>query len=132
LIDASGCQRVSHLRQSEASPYDLLSAFETRINKVEDKINPLAAPRFDRGHRALMRRRGGVRCVLAGLPITIKDVSNAAGVRSTLGSRILADFALERSDIGVETIESEGCVIHATSNTPEFGAVANIPAAPSM
>ena len=82
LIDATESQLVSHLRQSEALPHDRPTAFETRITKVQYEINPPPALCADRGHpraQALMRPRGGVHCVLAGLPNRPRDVSNAAG-----------------------------------------------------
>jgi len=62
---------------------------------------------------------------LAGLPIPIKDLSDVAGVRSTHGSPIFADFVPDASDIVVETIEAQGGVVYAKSNTPEFGAGGN-------
>ena len=57
--------------------------------------------------------------------MVIKDLTYVAGVRSTSGSRIYADFVPETSDLTVERLEVEGGIIYAKSNTPEFGAGAN-------
>jgi amidase len=45
-----------------------------------------------------------------------------AGVRTTHGSPILADNVPARSDIMVETLEANGAIVIAKSNTPELGA----------
>ena len=65
------------------------------------------------------------RGLLAGLPVPIKDLTDVAGVRTTSGSRLREDNVVERSDIVVETLEGNGAVVFAKSNTPEFGAGGN-------
>ena len=62
---------------------------------------------------------------LYGLPIAVKDLKDVKGVRSTKGSPIFADYVPNRSDYVVETMEQQGAVVLAKSNTPEFGAGAN-------
>ena len=69
--------------------------------------------------------REAERPLLAGLPIAIKDLNDVAGVRTTYGSPIFADHVPERSDILVETLEGNGAIVLAKSNTPEFGHGAN-------
>ena len=72
-----------------------------------------------------MTRPKGERGVLAGLPVPIKDLTAVAGVRTTQGSPIYKDAVPAQSDITVATLESNGALIYAKSNTPEFGAGAN-------
>ena len=55
----------------------------------------------------------------------IKDLTEVEGVRTTQGSPIFKDNVPANSDILVEHLESNGGVIYAKSNTPEFGAGAN-------
>ncbi len=55
----------------------------------------------------------------------IKDLTAVAGVRWTEGSRVFADRIADRSDIVVETLEANGAIVIAKSNTPEFGAGGN-------
>ena len=62
---------------------------------------------------------------LYGLPIAIKDLRDVAGVRSTRGSPIFADYVPEKSDLLVTNLEARGGIVLAKSNTPEFGAGAN-------
>jgi amidase len=128
LINATAGALVARLRQGEISPHDLLDALEARIGKVDGEINALPTLCFDRARRyadSLLRKPVAERGLLAGLPIPIKDLSDVAGVRSTHGSLIFADFVPDASDIVVETIEAQGGIVYAKSNTPEFGAGAN-------
>ena len=59
---------------------------------------------------------------LAGLPVSIKDLTDVAGVRTTYGSPIFADHVPAKSHPLVERIERKGGIVIGKSNTPEFGA----------
>ena len=59
---------------------------------------------------------------LAGLPVSIKDLTDVAGVRTTYGSPLFADHVPTTSHPLVERIERKGGIIIGKSNTPEFGA----------
>src|SRR6478609_9034915 len=72
-----------------------------------------------------MKKPLGDRGLLAGMPIPIKDLFNVEGVLNTQGSPIFKDAIAKHSDIVVETLEGNGAVVYAKSNTPEFGAGAN-------
>jgi amidase len=128
LTAKSACEIVDLLNRGEVTPLDCLDALETRAATVDGTVNALPTLCFDRARdqaRRLMQRPLGSRGRLAGLPVPIKDLTDVAGVRTTHGSTIFADHVPETSDILVETIETEGGVIYAKSNTPEFGAGAN-------
>jgi amidase len=119
---------VGKLRTGEVTPLDLLDVLEKRIAEVDGKVNALPTLCFDRARthaKALMQKKPAERGMLAGLPIPIKDLTNVAGVRTTQGSPIYKDNIPARSDILVEHLETNGGVIYAKSNTPEFGAGAN-------
>lgn len=58
---------------------------------------------------------------LAGVPVTIKDQFMTRGLRTTGGSRILADHVPEYDSIYVSRIRAAGGVILGKTNTPEFG-----------
>jgi amidase len=115
-------------KREEVTPLDCLDALEARVAAVDGAVNALPILCFDRAReqaRRLMQRPPGERGLLAGLPVPIKDLTDVASVRTTYGSTIFAGFAPEASDILVTTIESEGGLIYAKSNTPEFGAGGN-------
>jgi amidase len=128
LVRETACTVVDKLRAGEVTPLDLLDVLEKRIAEVDDKVNALPILCFDRARqhaKALMQKPAAERGLLAGLPVPIKDLTNVAGVLTTQGSPIYKDNVPARSDILVENLESNGGVIYAKSNTPEFGAGAN-------
>jgi amidase len=128
LVRATACAIVDRLNSGEVTPLDLLDVLEQRIAEVDGKVNALPTLCFDRARahaKALMEKPAGARGLLAGMPIPIKDLTNVEGVRTTQGSPIYRDNIPARSDILVEHLETNGGVIYAKSNTPEFGAGAN-------
>jgi amidase len=128
LIGLSVVSLVERLRGGEITPHDLLDAVESRIAKVNPLVNALPTLCFDRARRhadALLKLPSSGRGRLAGMPLPIKDLTNVAGVRTTQGSLIFAEFTPTGSDVLVERLEAEGGIIYAKSNTPEFGAGAN-------
>ena len=128
LVRETACAIVDRLKRGEVTPLDLLDALEERIGEIDTRVNALPILCFDRARthaRALMQKPAGERGLLAGLPVPIKDLFDVKGVRNTQGSPIFKDRICEQSDIVVETLEANGAVVYAKSNTPEFGAGAH-------
>lgn len=128
LVRATACAIVDKLNSGEVSPLDLLDVLESRIAEVDGLVNALPTRCFDRARshaKTLMKQPKGERGMLAGLPIPIKDLTGVAGVLTTQGSPIYRNHIPDHSDLLVEHLESNGGVVYAKSNTPEFGAGAN-------
>jgi amidase len=128
LVRATACAVVDKLKSGEVTPLDLLDVLERRVAEVDGQVNAMPTLCFDRARahaKELMKKRAGERGLLAGMPVPIKDLTNVAGVLTTQGSPIYKNNIPTRSDILVEHLESNGGVIYAKSNTPEFGAGAN-------
>jgi amidase len=129
LIRLTATEAVARLRRREISPLELIDAAERRIAAVEPAVNALPTLCLDRARahaRRLMAGEGAERAGepgwLAGLPVTIKDLTDVAGVRTTYGSPLFRDHVPERSHPLVERIEALGGIVIGKSNTPEFGA----------
>ncbi len=119
---------VTLLKTGAVRPHELLDVLEARVAEVDGEVNALPILCFDRAREhadRLMKLPVEDRGQLAGLPLPIKDLCDVAGVHSTQGSPIFADFVPEESDILVERLERNGGIVYAKSNTPEFGAGAN-------
>ncbi len=59
---------------------------------------------------------------LAGIPIGVKDLEDAAGFRTTQGSVVYADSAIAQTDsVLVGRLKAAGCVVIGKTNTPELG-----------
>src|SRR5438067_3597714 len=126
----SAVEAVARLRNREISPLELVDASTRRIAEVEPAVNASPTLCLDRARdhaRGIMQ--GGAACAasgeagwLAGLPVSIKDLTDVAGVRTTYGSPLFADHVPEKSHPLVERIERKGGIVMGKSNTPEFGA----------
>jgi amidase len=129
LIRMTATEVVARLRKRDVSPLELIDAAEARIAAVEPYVNALPTLCFDRARehaKRLMAERNppaaGEPGWLGGLPVSIKDLNDVAGVRTTYGSPIFKDHVPVRSHPLVERIERLGGIVVAKSNTPEFGA----------
>lgn len=126
LTAMSATEAVNALEKGDISPLELIDAALDRISAVEPAINALPTICADRAReKAKALKRGEEAIWLAGLPIAIKDLTPVAGVRSTWGTKRLADFIPEESDPLVDKLENRGAVVLAKSNTPEMGAGGN-------
>src|ERR1700757_1506164 len=123
-------ETVTLLKKRELSPLDLVEASARRIAEVEPAVNALPTLCLDRARDHARRiMQGGAACEaageagwLAGLPVSIKDLTDVAGVRTTYGSPLFADHVPAQSHPLVERIERKGGIVMGKSNTPEFGA----------
>src|SRR3954453_22425299 len=126
----SAAEAVGGLRKRDVSPLELVEASARRIAEVEPAVNALPTLCLDRARYHGKRiMQGGAACEAAGeagwlpaLPLSIKDLTDVAGVRTTYGSPLFADHVPARSHPLVERIERKGGIVMGKSNTPEFGA----------
>src|SRR6266849_3617090 len=128
LVRATACAIVDKLNSGDITPLDLLDVLERRIAEVDGQVNALPTLCCDRARshaKELMKKPVGGRGLLAGMPVPIKDLTAVERVLTTQGSPIYKDNIPARSDLLVEHLETNGGVIYAKSNTPEFGAGAN-------
>ncbi len=127
LIKLPATRIVGLLKNKQVSPGELLDVLEQRIAQVEGTVNALPTLCLDRAHHAIERWEAHqlIQTPLGGLPVTIKDLNDVKGVRCTRGSLLYENHVSPQSDILVEQLESNGAIIYAKSNTPEFGTGGN-------
>ncbi len=121
----SAWNTLSLLRRGELNSLELLDEIESRCRAINPAINALPTLCFERARECahqLERCRNTQPTRLHGLPVTIKDLLEVSGVRTTYGSTLYRDYIPTRSDRLVQHIESQGGIVYAKSNTPEFGA----------
>src|SRR5882724_211654 len=106
-------EAVTLLKKREISPLELVEASAKRIAEVEPAVNALPTLCLDRARDHAKRiMAGGAACEaageagwLGGLPVSIKDLNDVAGVRTTYGSPIFANHMPTSSHPLVERIE---------------------------
>lgn len=123
LCKHSACDIVEMLQSKEVSPAELIQASAARISDTSPAINAMVTQCTDRA----MAKAADVDTAapLAGLPIGIKDLTAVEGVRTTYGTKGLADFVPTASDPIVTRLEQRGGIVMGKTNTPEMGTGAN-------
>lgn len=107
----------------EVSAAEVMAATLARIGEVNGAVNAIVNLR---GEDALMAearaadagsRKGG----LHGIPIAIKDLADAAGLPTTMGSTLFADTVAAEDDTMVARLKAAGAIVIGKTNVPEFG-----------
>ena len=117
----------SLLDSGKVSSRELLAAHLRRIEEVNPELNAIVTLTPEIAYqRALAaddaQARGETLGLLHGLPIAHKDITDTAGVLTTMGSPIYKDRVPEKDDLIVERIRNAGAIMVGKTNTPEFGA----------
>jgi aspartyl-tRNA(Asn)/glutamyl-tRNA(Gln) amidotransferase subunit A len=114
------------LAARELSSSEAVKATLTRLERLDGKLNAfITVP----GEQAIAEAkkadeeiaRGRYCGPLHGVPVTIKDLFETAGVRTTAGSKILADWVPETDSAVVERLRAAGAIIIGKTNLDEFG-----------
>jgi aspartyl-tRNA(Asn)/glutamyl-tRNA(Gln) amidotransferase subunit A len=128
LIDVSKLT-IKHLSKlidsREISSLELVDATIEKIEKLNPKLNAFITI-FDKSARRQAERadslikQGRYLGPLHGIPISLKDLIYIKGVRSTCGSKILADFVPDYDSTITRKLREAGAVIIGTNNLHEF------------
>ena len=118
------------IQARQISPVEVVTAFLERIDKINPTINAyctlvpeMALEAARKAESAVMK--GGDTGPLTGIPVSIKDVTSVAGVRTTFGSKLYENFVPVEDDLVVERLKRAGAIIMGKTNTPEFAAGAS-------
>ena len=111
------------LQQGEVSPTELTTHYLDRIARLDGELGAFLTVTPDaalaRAHE--LERAPKNSGALWGLPFADKDLVARKGVRTTYGSRLLADYEPEVSDELATVMDDAGGVSLGKTNTPEFG-----------
>ena len=123
----SATRQAAAIRAGEISSRELLEQQLARVDTHNPVINAVVTLDVARGRAAadaadVDAARGAWRGPLHGLPVTIKDAIEVAGMRSTGGAVELTDHIPERNAPVVERLEAAGAVVFAKTNVPAWSA----------
>jgi amidase len=126
LHDLTALDQAAAVRAGEVSPTELVEHALARIEALDAGLGAFLTVTPERALAAAARaearlRRGGDLPPLLGVPTAIKDLNNTAGVRTTFGSRTMADFVPTVDDVVVTKLAAAGTISVGKTNTPEFG-----------
>lgn len=121
----SAAELGRRIARREVSPVEAARAFLVRIERSGTKLNAFLTVTADRAlAEAVASEReiaaGESRGPLHGVPMALKDLFDTAGVRTTAGSRILAENVPVRDAAVVERLRAAGLVLLGKTNLHEF------------
>jgi Asp-tRNA(Asn)/Glu-tRNA(Gln) amidotransferase A subunit family amidase len=130
LCDLSAVHLSGMIRSKEISPAELIDNCIDRIESCDGKLNAMVTKNYERAKEEakLAERKvldGHNLGLLHGLPVGVKDLELTQGLRTTLGSKLYANYIPEEDQGSVAKIRAEGGILLGKTNTPEFGAGAN-------
>jgi aspartyl-tRNA(Asn)/glutamyl-tRNA(Gln) amidotransferase subunit A len=120
---------VDLLARKALSPVEVMEATLARIEATQPTLNAFTALRDPDGllrdARAAEQRilRGDAR-PLEGVPLGVKDLEDAAGLVTSMGSVPFRENLAVRDSIQVERLRAAGAIVVGKTNAPEFGATA--------
>ncbi|HEY3830952.1 MAG TPA: amidase [Acidimicrobiia bacterium] len=115
------------VRSSERSPTEVVEAALARIAELDPAIHAFCALDADgaRAQAAEIERRlasGDQVGPLAGVPIGVKDLEDAAGFRTVCGDPVRAHGPTASADsVEVARLRAAGAVVVGKTNTPAYG-----------
>jgi len=113
------------VQEKQATATALVEEFYCRIDTEDAAIGAYLTLSKERAYRQAERvdslvGAGEALPPLAGVPIAVKDVFATRGVRTTAGSRILADFVSPYDATVVTRLEEAGAIVLGKTNCDEF------------
>jgi len=117
-------QLAENIRTRRVSPVEVLEAFLQRIERFNPQLNAIVTLAPDAMEKAKEAEaalaRGAALGPLHGVPVTIKDTIEAAGIRTTSGSLLRAEFVPQRDAPSVARLKAAGAIILGKTNTAEM------------
>jgi aspartyl-tRNA(Asn)/glutamyl-tRNA(Gln) amidotransferase subunit A len=127
LVRLSLAEAADLLRRRELSPVELTEAVLARIDALEPVLNAFTtlAPReqvLAAAHAAEREITAGrYRGVLHGIPVSVKDLIDTAGLRTTYGSGMFRGHVPVKDGAVPERLRHAGAILTGKSATHELG-----------
>ena len=127
LTSLSAAQLSAAIRARQVSCVETMQAYLERIDRYNPVYNAIVSRLDDDTCLAEARRadeelsRGEYRGWLHGVPHAVKDLANAEGLPTSLGSPIFAGTMPASDDLHIARIRDAGAIFIGKTNVPEFG-----------
>src|SRR5712691_11152753 len=125
LTTKSATELAALIRSRAVSPVEVVEAHLNRIERINPSLNAIVTVAADAREQARAAEaaltRGEIGPLL-GLPLTVKDTIDTRGLRTTSGSRLLANNIPERDATVVARLKAAGAITLGKTNTAEMAA----------
>jgi aspartyl-tRNA(Asn)/glutamyl-tRNA(Gln) amidotransferase subunit A len=114
------------IESRSVSSTEIVEAALARLDRLNDKLNAFITVAHESARAAARQAdeelaRSVYRGPLQGVPVSVKDLFFTAGLRTSGGSRILAEWVPDEDSALVERLKAAGAVILGKTNLDEFG-----------
>ncbi|WP_062749398.1 amidase [Erwinia persicina] len=124
IFYSDATQLASMIRSREISPVEVMQAHIDRINATNPDVNAIVTLAGDAMKQAIAAEaavmRGDDLGLLHGVPFTVKDSIDTAGVLTQRGSPIFKDRRPDEDATSVARLKKAGAILLAKTNLPEF------------
>jgi aspartyl-tRNA(Asn)/glutamyl-tRNA(Gln) amidotransferase subunit A len=124
IVWTDATELARRIRAKEVSPVEVVRAFLDRADAVNPGVNAVVVNVDDALNRAQAAERavvsGEALGPLHGVPVTIKDCIDTAGVRTTRGSLLFKDRVPDADATVVTRLQDAGAIVIGKTNMPEF------------
>ena len=122
----SATECVSALRGGDVSAVELVDEAIARIEALNPRLNIVVATDFERARSKAIAADEALAAgesvrPLHGLPITVKDLFETAGLVTTCGAPELRDHVPDTDAVAVERLTEAGAIVLGKTNVPLFG-----------
>ncbi|MDP6829447.1 MAG: amidase [Alphaproteobacteria bacterium] len=127
IVRLSALALAGEIRAGRLTPSEVLDATLAHIEKTNPPLNAFITISEERARQeaaaaeTLLASGADDLPPLLGVPYTVKDLVDTAGVRTTYASAILENNIPERDSIVVARMKEAGAVMVGKVSTPEFG-----------
>jgi amidase len=123
-------EMAAAVKRRSLSPLEIVDTILARIEKVNPRVNAYCTVAAQMAREAAKKAeaevmRGAEIGPLHGVPVSIKDLTPTAGIRTTYGSKIFENHVPAEDGLIVQRLKGAGAIVIGKTNTPEFGAGAN-------
>ena len=112
--------------RKEISATEVMAETLSRMEALEPALNAFVTPMPEQAMEAAraadrLLAEGGEPGPLQGVPISVKDLINVGGVRTTFGSRTMENNLVQEDAPSVERARAAGACVIGKTTTTEFG-----------
>jgi len=119
-------EQAALVRRGDVSPTELVEHTLERIEELNPQLDAFLTIAGDQARAAAREAEARLRDgddlpPFLGVPISVKDLNDTAGIRTTHGTATWSERVPDRDEEVVARIRQAGFVIVGKTNTPEFG-----------